>query len=1041
MSSASPIRRVVSAARSRLFAAELARCAGLGIACGALAGLTGVVAYKALREPALAGITLPWWVIAATASLAGAAIGSFIAHKRRPTLLASAQQLDATLKSKDTIASALEFEIAMAPSSLRPSQDPLFVAIAQLEAVQLAGRADPRSVAQIRWGRAWLFAPLAFAGAAAVGIFAPAGLWIPQRPATIAKSIEKNDALEAAKDLAKLREQATPADPIATPKDAAPSKQDDPLDELKRIEQELASGKKTASQARTEGAKAVEDLATRVERRSQEQQAQADAVRQKIAQAARSRRDDAGSPTSDLAKAMQNGDLAEAAAEAEKLLKDADNLTPQEREQAATELSKLADELRKQSGENAPPRADADVPGQQPQDKPGEKPADQTRTDEASKQPEAAPKDESTPQAQPPKPPELSEPVRRELQDKGVTPQEQKDLASKTDERQVADELQKKGVSPEESQRLAEKVTQENRERQAKEEASKKTEKLADTMQDAAKDLQKPPAPQAKPVPQAKPEPQPQPRQGDTAQSQPKPAQQKPDSTKNAPNQKPGEQPGAKSDQNKTQQNLAEQKQSDQRKGKEGEQTKSPSSQPQTDPKNGEAGKNPEASKDSSRDQPAPKQNAAPDKKDQQGTKQEQPSANGSKQDTQNSESKSDQKSDQKSDPKSDKPGEQSQPEGAKQPGDKPTEKPGASENPKEQSAKPGEKPAAGEPTDKPADKPSDKTGEQKQAGEKPVAKPGAKPGEQPGAKPEPKPGDATGPNGDKPQPGDKKPGGSKSAQPNPGPQADEQASDQAPDKQADRQADKQSGQPQPGQKSGPKTGQKTGQKPGQKAGDKSGEKQSGPDASQPSESQQPSTDPNAPKKDGGSGLERLRDQLKDLAGQGKNAQKDKQTADNLREKAREMLDKATPEERKKLLDMAQQFAKDNQRNTPPGSRPPTQQGTPPDQPGTDGPRGNSDVPPSSLESKPAQDTLDLRKNASKNASRDDRVIAEWLGQRDKGAPGIDTDPADAARVLQRAAESAQRAVDDRLVPSRYDRLIERVYRVLPKALGIPEKK
>ncbi|MGQ0629002.1 MAG: hypothetical protein ACT4PL_13000, partial [Phycisphaerales bacterium] len=84
-------------------------------------------------------------------------------------------------------------------------------------------------------------------------------------------------------------------------------------------------------------------------------------------------------------------------------------------------------------------------------------------------------------------------------------------------------------------------------------------------------------------------------------------------------------------------------------------------------------------------------------------------------------------------------------------------------------------------------------------------------------------------------------------------------------------------------------------------------------------------------------------------------------------------------------------------------------------------------------------DTLDLRDRKVRGSAKD-QVLAEWLGKPDESRDRTSTAPSNASETHRRAAEAAQRAVDDRVVPSRYDRLIERYFRTLPKkVLPAPE--
>jgi hypothetical protein len=66
-------------------------------------------------------------------------------------------------------------------------------------------------------------------------------------------------------------------------------------------------------------------------------------------------------------------------------------------------------------------------------------------------------------------------------------------------------------------------------------------------------------------------------------------------------------------------------------------------------------------------------------------------------------------------------------------------------------------------------------------------------------------------------------------------------------------------------------------------------------------------------------------------------------------------------------------------------------------------------------------------------------VVAEWLGSGRKGTATEGSDPAAARERLLDAAKAAQRAVDDRTVPRRFDRLIREFFRRVPQEMGLEE--
>ncbi len=64
-----------------------------------------------------------------------------------------------------------------------------------------------------------------------------------------------------------------------------------------------------------------------------------------------------------------------------------------------------------------------------------------------------------------------------------------------------------------------------------------------------------------------------------------------------------------------------------------------------------------------------------------------------------------------------------------------------------------------------------------------------------------------------------------------------------------------------------------------------------------------------------------------------------------------------------------------------------------------------------------------------------DQVVAEWLAPPTQGS-ATGAGPAAAAERMRQAARSAQQAVDERAIPSRYDRLVQRYFRRLPEKVA-----
>ena len=182
--------------------------------------------------------------------------------------------------------------------------------------------------------------------------------------------------------------------------------------------------------------------------------------------------------------------------------------------------------------------------------------------------------------------------------------------------------------------------------------------------------------------------------------------------------------------------------------------------------------------------------------------------------------------------------------------------------------------------------------------------------------------------------------------------------------------------------------------------------------------------------------MEGLAERLKDLQRGAERANRDRQAAEKLLEQAREMMEKSTPEQREEMERWARQMAQEM-----------GEQGS--GQNDHEGGRGNQaesggagQGPESGQPRRPGEgagsdgfrsEAVDARPKGGGGDGEDPnppRVVAEWLGD---GKPGerIERDAA-AARLVE-AARSAERAVEERTVPGRYDSLIRRYFRRLPE--------
>lgn len=165
--------------------------------------------------------------------------------------------------------------------------------------------------------------------------------------------------------------------------------------------------------------------------------------------------------------------------------------------------------------------------------------------------------------------------------------------------------------------------------------------------------------------------------------------------------------------------------------------------------------------------------------------------------------------------------------------------------------------------------------------------------------------------------------------------------------------------------------------------------------------------------------MERLRQQFEEFERGEEMPDRGQRSAEQLRQQARELLDGAdrdSPDPQETARPMPGQRTEDEH---PGGVRPG-------DDPFEGAPEPRARDPITGRE-----DTVDLRRPLDDDDSPG-RILSEWLSSRDReGEPGV-ASRGDVERALGRAAESAERAIEDRAVPTRYDSLMRRYFRRLP---------
>lgn len=149
-----------------------------------------------------------------------------------------------------------------------------------------------------------------------------------------------------------------------------------------------------------------------------------------------------------------------------------------------------------------------------------------------------------------------------------------------------------------------------------------------------------------------------------------------------------------------------------------------------------------------------------------------------------------------------------------------------------------------------------------------------------------------------------------------------------------------------------------------------------------------------------GSGLERLERELERMAREGRGIDRRLTESKRLREQAESLLARASPEQRRRLEELASRLA---------GSRE-----------AGDGPRGPV-TPPAPVA--PIDGVPTTPVDARAPGGEGGLTIADWLGEGGQGpaAPRI-------AEGLRQAAEGAERAIEQQAVPARHSDLVRRVF-------------
>lgn len=338
------VRKTARAAARRSFLAAWIDGAGwcLLIAAGSallivVAGKLGWLSVSALSV--LSALSWPW--VIGGAAVAGAAGGAVIAWRRAVGMVEAARRADAALGLKDRLGSALAFEAA---SGRGP-----FVDIAMAEAEEIAARVRAAEAVKVRAAWPWWCWPVLMVGAGLVGFFAPA----VDRAARVEKERQQVERREAAADLRQVTEAAATLAETSG-RDEVVARE---LESVRQVEEELASGSAEPTEARSEGARAIERMADRYEARAEETSRVAQQLRDALSRAAANKEgvsegaareavaDRSAEPLGELAKALRRGDLAGAHEAAAEAAKQVESMSPDQRQALAEELKELARRL------------------------------------------------------------------------------------------------------------------------------------------------------------------------------------------------------------------------------------------------------------------------------------------------------------------------------------------------------------------------------------------------------------------------------------------------------------------------------------------------------------------------------------------------------------------------------------------------------------------------------------------------------------------------------------------------------------------------
>lgn len=385
-------RRVGALADRRAIRARALSMAGRWLSSAAIVALALVFVWKFVPSPWLRALDW-WWLIAAPMALAAVPAALALARparSRRGTLT-----LDENLSLKDRLTSAIDLH-----DHPPPGVDAGFAELAVRHAEALARDVRADVAVPIRADRAWAVWP------SIVVLAIGAGVLVRTRPpaTVVVPPVSKEEVKQAGEQVraaAKVIESMKGEPTLATP-DVQRQ-----LESIADVERELAAGRTLPADARTLSAKALERLAQSLKDNADRELATQDALRDSLLSAARATHADpttpdaGGSDTSELAKALTRGDLPAAEEAARELVEQMPSMSPDERAALASELRDLATQMAKQDAaspgasaanrNNVENATNAEQDAARESDRPGEPPRENGEADKRDASNHAAP--------------------------------------------------------------------------------------------------------------------------------------------------------------------------------------------------------------------------------------------------------------------------------------------------------------------------------------------------------------------------------------------------------------------------------------------------------------------------------------------------------------------------------------------------------------------------------------------------------------------------------------------------------------------------